>query len=87
MTTTAPTSKSATSVYQQLRTHPVDLKLTDAAEALPRVLDEAQAEGWTLTTALDTSSPSRSPRPTRAASPAGSGSRTSPPGPPSTTST
>ena len=53
MTTTAPTSKSAASVYQQLRGHLTDLKLADAAEALPRVLDQAQAEGWSLTTALE----------------------------------
>lgn len=39
--------------YQQLRTHLVDLKLADAADALPKVLDQAQAEGWTLTTALE----------------------------------
>jgi DNA replication protein DnaC len=53
MTTTAPTSKSAASTYQQLRTHLTDLKLADAAEALPSVLDQAQAEGWSLTTALE----------------------------------
>jgi DNA replication protein DnaC len=50
MTTTPPT---AATVYQQLRTHLTDLKLTDAADALPRVLDQAQAEGWTLTQALE----------------------------------
>jgi DNA replication protein DnaC len=49
---TTPT-KAAASTYQQLRNHLVDLKLADAADALPRVLDEAQAEGWTLTTALE----------------------------------
>ncbi len=53
MTPTAPTSKNAASVYQQLRNHLTDLKLADAAEALPKVLDEAQAEGWTLTHALE----------------------------------
>ena len=51
MTTT--TTTTAASVYQQLRTHLVDLKLADAADALPKVLDQAQAEGWTLTTALE----------------------------------
>ena len=53
MTTTAPTSKNAASVYQQLRNHLTDLKLADAADALPQVLDQAQAEGWTLTHALE----------------------------------
>ena len=47
------TTSTAASVYQQLRNHLTDLKLADAADALPRVLDQAQAEGWTLTTALE----------------------------------
>lgn len=47
------TTRTAASAYQQLRHHLVDLKLTDAADALPAVLDQAQAEGWTLTTALE----------------------------------
>ena len=47
------TTKTAASVYQQLRDHLTDLKLVDAADALPKVLDQAQAEGWTLTTALE----------------------------------
>ena len=41
------------SVYQQLKGHLTELKLDDAADALPRVLDQAQAEGWTLTHALE----------------------------------
>src|SRR5690606_1561525 len=56
MTTTVTTktaAKAAASTYQQLRGHLVDLKLADAADALPQVLDQAQAEGWTLTTALE----------------------------------
>ena len=53
MTTTTSTTTTAASVYQQLRTHLTDLKLTDAADALPKVLDQAQAEGWTLTHALE----------------------------------
>lgn len=53
MTTTTPTTTTAASVYQQLRAHLADLKLADAADALPRVLDQAQADGWTLTTALE----------------------------------
>jgi DNA replication protein DnaC len=53
--TTATTVTSATpaSVYQQLRGHLTELKLADAADALPRVLDQAQAEGWSLTHALE----------------------------------
>ncbi|MGN6405497.1 IS21-like element helper ATPase IstB [Sinomonas sp.] len=47
------TTQTAASTYQQLRHHLADLKLTDAADALPAVLDQAQAEGWTLTTALE----------------------------------
>ncbi|MFE5098024.1 ATP-binding protein [Streptomyces sp. NPDC056638] len=39
--------------YQQLRGHLSYLKLNDAAEALPRVLDQARAERMTLTTALE----------------------------------
>lgn len=30
------------SIYQQLRGHLAELKLADAAEALPRVLDQAR---------------------------------------------
>ena len=48
MATTTPAS-----VYRQLRGHLTELKLADAAEALPRVLDQAQAEGWSLTHALE----------------------------------
>lgn len=51
MTTT--TTKTAVAVYQQLRGHLQELKLADAAEALPTVLDQATAEGWTLTTAIE----------------------------------
>jgi DNA replication protein DnaC len=50
MTTTTTTPAS---VYQQLRGHLTDLKLADAAEALPALLDQATAEGWTLTQALE----------------------------------
>lgn len=48
--TTTPTTAS---VYQQLRGHLTELKLADAAEALPGILDHAQAEDWTLTHALE----------------------------------
>jgi DNA replication protein DnaC len=39
--------------YQQLRAHLCYLKLNDAAEVLPRILDQARAERLTLTTALE----------------------------------
>jgi DNA replication protein DnaC len=41
------------SLYQQLRGHLATLRLHDAAEALPAVLDSAAAEGLTLTAALE----------------------------------
>ena len=43
---------TAASVYQQLRSHLSELKLHDAAEALPAVLDQASAEGLSVTAAL-----------------------------------
>lgn len=52
-TTTRPASSAEASLYQQLRGHLANLKLTAAAEALPTVLDTAQAEGLTLTAALE----------------------------------
>ena len=53
-TTTAEESPSAAaSRYQQLRSHLAELKLTAAAEALPAVLDQAAAEGLSLTVALE----------------------------------
>ena len=39
------TTPTPATVYQQLRNHLTDLKLADAADALPRVLDQAQAQG------------------------------------------
>jgi DNA replication protein DnaC len=60
LTTTTPLTASTTmtaatsaSIYQQLKGHLAELKLADAAEALPRVLDQAQAEGWSLTQTLE----------------------------------
>jgi DNA replication protein DnaC len=60
LTTTTPLTVSTTmtaatsaSIYQQLKGHLAELKLADAAEALPRVLDQAQAEGWSLTQTLE----------------------------------
>jgi DNA replication protein DnaC len=64
MTPTARTPKSSrtanaespsqtASRYQQLRSHLAELKLHAAAEALPTVLDQASAEGLSLTVALE----------------------------------
>lgn len=52
-TTATVTAATPASVYQQLRGHLTELKLADAAEALPSILDQAQAEGWSLTHALE----------------------------------
>ena len=52
-TTTSLTAATPASIYQQLRGHLAELKLADAAEVLPRVLDQAQTEGWSLTQALE----------------------------------
>ena len=55
-TTTASTTitpAAAASVYQQLRTHLATLRLHDAAEALPGVLDAATSEGLSMTAALE----------------------------------
>jgi hypothetical protein len=55
-TSTAVDSESpsaAASLYQQLRAHLAELKLHAAAEALPSVLDQATAEGLSLTVALE----------------------------------
>jgi DNA replication protein DnaC len=51
--TPAPSTPAQAAVYQQLRGHLATLKLHDAAEALPAVLDAAAAEGWSLTGALE----------------------------------
>jgi len=40
-------------IYQRLRAHLAYLKLLDAAQALPTVLDQARAEGLGLTAALE----------------------------------
>lgn len=52
-TTTEPMSPSQASLYQRLRSHLAALKLTAAAEHLPAVLDQAAAEGLSLTAALE----------------------------------
>ena len=50
---TTMTPATSASIYQQLKGHLAELKLTDTAEALPRILDQAQAEGWSLTQTLE----------------------------------
>lgn len=52
-TRTEESPTAAASRYQQLRSHLSELKLTAAAEALPSVLDQATAEGLSLTVALE----------------------------------
>jgi DNA replication protein DnaC len=49
----APATAAQASLYQQLRSHLAALKLHDAAEALPAVLDQASTEDLTLTAALE----------------------------------
>lgn len=49
----AETAAEAASRYQQLRSHLAFLKLHACAEALPTVLDDAAAQGLSLTTALE----------------------------------
>ncbi|WP_234423804.1 IS21-like element helper ATPase IstB [Intrasporangium calvum] len=51
--TVVPSTGAQASLYQQLRSHLAALKLHDAAEHLPAVLDSAQAEGLSLTAALE----------------------------------
>lgn len=50
---TEESPSAAASRYQQLRSHLAELKLAAAAEALPAVLDQATAEGLSLTVALE----------------------------------
>ena len=45
----APMTGPQASVSQQLRGHLAALKLTTAAEHLPSVLADAEAQGWTMT--------------------------------------
>ena len=83
----APVAAAAASRYQQLRSHLAELKLHAAAEALPSVLDQATAEGLSLTVALERLLASRSMPSRPVGWRAGSDSPASPPRPPSTTST
>lgn len=48
-----PQTQSAAETYQRLRSHLGFLKLADAAEALPRVLDQARADKLSLLDALE----------------------------------
>jgi DNA replication protein DnaC len=50
---TAPATVGQASLYQQLRGHLAALKLHDAAEALPKVLEQATADGLTPTATLE----------------------------------
>jgi DNA replication protein DnaC len=52
-TSPAPATPTQASRYQQLRAHLAALKLHDAAEHLPAVLDAATTEGLSLTAALE----------------------------------
>ncbi len=52
-TSPVPATTAQASLYQQLRGHLATLKLHDAAEALPGVLEHATAEGLTLTATLE----------------------------------
>ncbi|KOS56699.1 IS21-like element helper ATPase IstB [Rhodococcus rhodochrous] len=49
----APATSEAASLYQRLRGHLAVLKLHDAAEALPAVLDRAQKDNLSMTAALE----------------------------------
>jgi DNA replication protein DnaC len=51
--TSMPSTAAQASLYQQLRAHLATLKLHDAAEHLPAVLDSAHAEGLSVTAALE----------------------------------
>ena len=53
MTTSTPSTASQAALYQRLRAHLAVLKLHDAAEQLPAVLDAATAEGLSVTAALE----------------------------------
>lgn len=49
-TSSALADPSHASIYQQLRSHLSELKLTAAAEVLPGLLDESTASGWSTET-------------------------------------
>ena len=86
--TNSESPSAAASRYQQLRSHLAELKLHAAAEALPAVLDQASAEGLSLTVALERLLASRKSTPVpHDGWPAGYGSPACPPRPPWPTST
>jgi len=74
-----PSSTAQASLYQQLCGHLAALKLHDAAEHLPAVLDAARAEGLGLTAALERLLASRSRPPRPGGWPPGCGSPACPP--------
>jgi DNA replication protein DnaC len=49
----APRTRNEAETYQRLRAHLAFLKLTDAAEALPRVLDDARTQQLSLIDSLE----------------------------------
>jgi DNA replication protein DnaC len=51
--TSSPMTVSQASLYQQLRGHLAALKLTAAAEHLPGVLAQAEADQWSMTATLE----------------------------------
>jgi DNA replication protein DnaC len=53
ITSAGPATAAQASLYQQLRGHLATLKLHDAAEHLPAVLDAATTEGLSLTAGLE----------------------------------
>jgi len=55
----APATPAQASLYQQLRSHLAELKLHDAAAALPAVLDAAAAEHLTMTATIQRMEPER----------------------------
>ena len=78
-TATTMTAATPASIYQQLKGHLAELKLADAADALPRILDQAQAESWSLTQTLGHLLAVEVTATAAAASRVGSGSPASPP--------
>ena len=86
-TTRTESPSAAASRYQLLRSHLAELKLHAAAEALPSVLDQATAEGLSLTVALERLWPSKSMPVRPVGWRAGCDSPACPPRPPSPTST
>jgi DNA replication protein DnaC len=48
-----PSTNAQATTYQQLRSHLAALKLPGAAEALPGILDQATAGGWSVTETLE----------------------------------